>query len=135
MAYRSRWERWNSLLLQEMRPPPPRRSCGRCPCSGANAHAHGSAPSGRRMHEGLLPTHHLLRCLHEILEDEDLEDVEAVSHLHGLRCAARRSVGEVCAAVATDHYDLRLRLQSGRERVRLAIRQEVDDAMSLEIDE
>jgi hypothetical protein len=87
-------------------------------------------PLGLHLHVRVLASHDLLQRLHEILED-----VEAIRHLQRLWRAARGPIRKVRAAVTTDDHDLRLRLQPGRERVRLAIRQEVNDVTPLEIDE
>jgi hypothetical protein len=55
--------------------------------------------------------------------------------VEGAGHAARASVSEVGAAIATDHHDLWLRLQPGGQCAPLAIRQEVDDSTSLAVDE
>ncbi len=63
------------------------------------------------------------------------EQMPAVRDLHGIRCATTSALGVGPGAITGDHLDAGVVPQPCRERRRLAVRQEVDHAPLLEVDQ
>src|SRR5687767_5362270 len=61
--------------------------------------------------------------------------MKPIDHLHRLGCAPAHAVGIQVAAIATDRRDGGMLGQPGRDGGGRAVRQQVDDAMRLQIDE
>jgi hypothetical protein len=66
---------------------------------------------------------------------EVLDQMKAVDHLHRLGCPPANAVGVEVAPIATDHGDRRMLRQPGRDAGGRAVRQEVHNAMSCQIDQ